>query len=172
MEQLTVLRNAGSAFWLRATAWAVAVALVLAVPSVLIATPLFSRMTPTTWWEYILLGVAAVLSGLVMATRRLPSARACRVEGKAMTGGGLTYIAIACPICNKIVVAALGISGALTYFAPLQPVIGIGGIVVLIVALRRLLKAAGSDVTGLPAEREGDMSVVPSDTTPLGDHPA
>ncbi len=42
-----------------------------------------------------------------------------------MTAGGIAaFLAIGCPICNKVVVAALGVSGALNVFAPLQPLIG------------------------------------------------
>jgi len=37
----------------------------------------------------------------------------------------LATFAIGCPICNKLVVALLGVSGALTCWAPLQPLIGV-----------------------------------------------
>ena len=43
----------------------------------------------------------------------------------AFTLGGLaTFFAIGCPVCNKIVLLALGTSGALNLFAPIQPLIG------------------------------------------------
>jgi len=37
----------------------------------------------------------------------------------------LSVFAIGCPVCNKLVVLALGTGGALTYFAPVQPVLGL-----------------------------------------------
>lgn len=36
----------------------------------------------------------------------------------------LWVFAIGCPICNKLAVIALGVSGALAYFAPIQPTLG------------------------------------------------
>jgi hypothetical protein len=32
---------------------------------------------------------------------------------------------VGCPVCNKLVVVLLGSSGALTYFAPVQPLLGL-----------------------------------------------
>ncbi|MEO8462662.1 MAG: hypothetical protein ABI555_05585, partial [Chloroflexota bacterium] len=34
------------------------------------------------------------------------------------------FLAIGCPICNKIALILLGTSGALSIYAPIQPVIG------------------------------------------------
>lgn len=44
--------------------------------------------------------------------------------GRVTIAGAAAYLAIGCPICNKVVVAALGVSGALRHFAPFQPIIG------------------------------------------------
>lgn len=38
-----------------------------------------------------------------------------------MVGGVLAWFAVGCPVCNKIALLALGYSGALTWFAPVQP---------------------------------------------------
>lgn len=46
-------------------------------------------------------------------------------------GALAAYFAIACPVCNKIVLFALGLSGALNVFAPLQPIIGIASVALL-----------------------------------------
>lgn len=51
--------------------------------------------------------------------------------GRATLGGFGAYLAIGCPICNKVVVALLGVSGALNVFAPLQPVIGAASVALL-----------------------------------------
>lgn len=52
---------------------------------------------------------------------------------------------IGCPVCNKIALVLLGTSGALTVFAPLQPVIGAGSLVLLAATLgwRLSLRARG-----------------------------
>lgn len=55
--------------------------------------------------------------------------------------GLLGYLAVGCPVCNKVVVLALGTSGAMTWFAPLQPVLALASVVLLLVALRSRLQA-------------------------------
>jgi hypothetical protein len=42
-----------------------------------------------------------------------------------------SYLAVGCPVCNKLVVFLIGTSGALTFFAPLQLYIGIGSVLLL-----------------------------------------
>jgi hypothetical protein len=54
----------------------------------------------------------------------------------AFTLGGLaTFFAIGCPVCNKIVLLALGTSGALNLFAPIQPLIGAASLALLAATL-------------------------------------
>jgi hypothetical protein len=141
---MMVLRDAGPGFWLRAAAYSVAALLVLGVPTVLIPNQLFARMIEAPWWSYGLWAVAAILTGLVLATRTLPGA-ACPVQGRTAAGGGLAFLAVACPTCNVLVVSALGTSGALSLFAPVQPVLGIVGVGVLGWALWRIVRAIGAN---------------------------
>jgi hypothetical protein len=39
-------------------------------------------------------------------------------------GGLAAFLAIGCPVCNKIALVLLGTSGALSIYAPIQPLIG------------------------------------------------
>ena len=55
-------------------------------------------------------------------------------------GGLLSFFAVGCPICNKVVVIALGTSGALTWFAPVQPYLGVFALGLLAWALRVRLR--------------------------------
>jgi hypothetical protein len=41
------------------------------------------------------------------------------------------FLAIGCPVCNKIALVLLGTSGALTIFAPIQPLIGAASLALL-----------------------------------------
>ena len=50
----------------------------------------------------------------------------------------LSAFAVGCPICNKIVIALLGVSGALGIWAPIQPVLG--GISVAMLAIAVVLR--------------------------------
>lgn len=60
---------------------------------------------------------------------------------RAVVGSGLaTVLAVGCPVCNKLVVALLGASGALSWFAPIQPALGALSGILLLVALRQRLR--------------------------------
>ncbi len=61
-------------------------------------------------------------------------------------GGFAAFLAIGCPVCNKIALVLLGTSGALTVWAPLQPVIGALSLVLLAgtLAWRLRLRARGN----------------------------
>ena len=120
---------------------AAVVALAVGVPTGVVPTPLYTRMTPVVWWNYPVWAVTAVLGGLVVATYvRRPADRAPRSGTAAASGGGLlAAFAVGCPICNKLVVSVLGVSGALTFWAPLQPALGVASILGLAWVLRRRL---------------------------------
>ncbi|GGL59195.1 hypothetical protein [Planomonospora parontospora] len=128
--------------------WAVAVtsgmiaALVIGTPTAIVDTPFFSRMTPVSWWNYPVWIVTAALSGLIVATYVAPGrSKAGQAEGnKTVVGGVLSVLAVGCPVCNKLIVLALGASGAVSYFAPLQPVLAAASVALLGYALRRRLQ--------------------------------
>ena len=117
-------------------------ALAVGVPTGVLPTPLYTRMTPVVWWNYPVWAGTAALGGLVVATYiRRPGDSAPRSGAGAASGGGLlAAFAVGCPVCNKLVVAALGASGAMTIWAPLQPVLGALSLVGLGWALRRRLR--------------------------------
>lgn len=113
----------------------------LAIATVVIPNALFVRMTPVRVIDYVFLIVSVVLVGVLGATFALPGTEQGTASGAA--GGVLSTLAIGCPICNKIVVALLGISGALTYFEPIQPLIGVAGIGLLALSIvARLSRSA------------------------------
>jgi hypothetical protein len=128
--------------WLVAVGAALTVALATGIPTDIVPTPLYVRMTPVTWWSYPIWAVSAALAGLVAATyvRTGATPKAPRQAGTAFGGGLLSFLAIGCPICNKLVVATLGAGGALSYFGPAQPVIGATSVVLLVTALALRLR--------------------------------
>ncbi|HEX5504068.1 MAG TPA: hypothetical protein VFW96_15685 [Thermomicrobiales bacterium] len=106
----------------------------IGVPTVVVPNPFFERMTPTRPWDYAVLGLTALLAGLVVATYFPAAGRACPVapaEGRLTLGGLLSFLAVGCPVCNKVAVLALGAGGALRYFAPIQPVLGLASLALL-----------------------------------------
>ncbi len=127
--------------WVVAVLGAVLTVLVVGVPTVVIPNPWFGRTVPPTWWALPVLLATAVLSGLVTATYigspAMTSADAPTRSG--LLGGFLTYLAVGCPVCNKVALLALGSAGAVQWFAPFQPVLAAAGVVLLAYALRRRL---------------------------------
>lgn len=128
--------------WWTALAAAVATTLVIAIPTALIETPIFGREIPPTWWAWPSLLVSAALAGLLIGSyvnnpAQTPRDTASRRGGWA--GGALTFFAVGCPVCNKLVLLALGSAGALTWFEPVQPLLQIAAVVLLAWALRQRL---------------------------------
>ena len=132
--------------WSVAAAGAVATALAMGLPTDVIPNPVFDRPVPVTWWSIPALAVASILAGLLLATYVRDSAasperldRPGRIGG---VGGLLTFFAVGCPVCNKLVVVAIGTTGAMELFAPLQQVLAIASVVLLALALRGRLRGA------------------------------
>ena len=133
--------------WLTALAMTAISVLVVAVPTDLIDTPVFSREVPPTWWSWPALLASSALAGLLVATYvREPGSpdQAPEEEGRTRWWGGagglLTFFAVGCPVCNKLVLLALGASGAMTYFEPVQPVLSVLALLLLAWALTRRLR--------------------------------
>lgn len=136
---LDELRTWPARRWWTTVATAALTVLVTAVPTAMIPTPLFSREIPTTAWAWPVLAITSVLAGLVTATyvaRRDPDEDGGeRGSRLGMVGAFTTFFAVGCPVCNKLVLIALGYAGALQYFAPLQPLLAATAIGVLVWAL-------------------------------------
>jgi len=134
-------------FWLVAGLATMGSLLVLGVPTAVIPNPFFIRMIPIEPFNVIVWLVSAPLIGLLIATYGRPPAPAVgdrgieRGAGRATLGGVAAFLAIGCPICNKVVVAALGVGGALSIFAPLQPLIGAASVALLGVTLAWRLRS-------------------------------
>ena len=54
--------------WMAAATVTVIAALVSGVPTGVVATPFYTRMTPVLWWNYPVWLVSSVLEGLLVAT--------------------------------------------------------------------------------------------------------
>jgi hypothetical protein len=133
--------------WLTALGGALVVALAVGLPTDVIPNPVFGRPVDVTWWSYPSLIVTSILGGLLLATY-VADQEAVITERKGIAGGLLGFFAIGCPVCNKLVVIAIGTSGALDWFAPTQPLLAVLSVAFLVFALRQRLK--GVAVCELP----------------------
>lgn len=139
--------------WATAAAGAAVTALLVGMPTDVVPNPLFSRTVPVQWWNHPALAVTAVLAGVVLATYvRAPDAGDTPTAGRlGSVGGVLSFFAVGCPVCNKLVLLLLGTSGALTYWAPLQPLVALASIALLAEAALRRLATADACSTRAPA---------------------
>lgn len=129
------------------------VAVVLAIPTAIIDNPWFVRMTPVAPEQYVFWLLTSLLSGALLGTYLVPELRR-GLAGSTAGAGLLGLFAVGCPICNKLVVTLLGTSGALTYFAPIQPVLGSAAVVLTSWALWirfRVLRATSCPLPGTGA---------------------
>ena len=139
--------------WVAAATVAAGTLLLLGIPTAVIPNPVFGREIPPTDWALEVLVVSSVLSGLLFATYvRNDSSVPVRDERPARggaIGAFLAYLAIGCPVCNKLALIALGSTGAIQFFAPVQPYLGALGVLLLAGAL--MVRLRGELVCRLPA---------------------
>lgn len=168
VEAALALRMWSTRRILVAIAAAGASVVIIGMSTVLIPNSLFSRDIPPQWWDYPMWILMSILLGLLIATyvrepggqrkrsRQTTGASAEAAEAGVgevaedgserrggtfgTVGGMLGWFAVGCPVCNKIALAVLGYTGALTYFAPLQPVLAVVSVVLLLVAVVVRLK--------------------------------
>lgn len=133
--------------WATAAIAAIVIGVVIGIPTDVIPNPVFGRPVPVTWWSPPVLAVSAALAGLLVATYVRTPVGEEEVDRSTRAGGAaglLTFFAVGCPVCNKIVVVALGTVGARTWFEPLQPVLAVASVVLMGWALRERLRSARS----------------------------
>jgi hypothetical protein len=145
------------AFVVQAAAWTLASLVAYGVVAAIIPNPVFGRQIPPEPFAIAIWFASAPLMGLLGATYSAPAAtpeavprvlepvagRDGTVLGTAASLGA--FLAIGCPVCNKVALLLLGASGAMTIFAPLQPVIGAASLMLLVgtLAWRFRLRVSG-----------------------------
>jgi hypothetical protein len=135
-----------------ATAWTAIALVAFGLVSAIIPNPVFGRQIPPEPFAIWVWLASAPLMGIVGATYTAPArsvtpaprplggagasnAAAVPAEQRGTTLGAVgsfgAFLAIGCPVCNKIALVLLGASGAMTIYAPLQPVIGAASLALL-----------------------------------------
>lgn len=170
---LSALAQWSTRQWLIAFISGIAIAILVALPTAVIPNPVFGRAIAVTWWSYPVVIITGILGGLLVGTyvrvpvgstgasmghspgddgaEPQPDAELDRPSKLGMAGGLLSFFAVGCPVCNKLVLVALGATGAVSWFAPLQPILAIASIVLMAYALR--LRVRGQVACALPVTR-------------------
>ena len=143
--------------------YALVAAVVIGVPSDLIDTPLFGRPVETRPIDYVILAITALLIGLIFAIR-VPDDEAD--ENRTVWGGFVAFLAVGCPVCNQAVVALIGTSGALSWWAPVQPLVGLAAIGLLLYALEASTRDLPAHL--MPVPRFRPVAGVPSRSIEAG----
>ena len=144
----------GPRFFFGAVLSAALVAAAIGIPTDVLPNPWFTRMTPATTSNYFFWVASSFLTGALLATYLLPRGARNRIAAAGAGSGYLGVLAVGCPVCNKLVVALLGVSGAFNYFAPIQPLLGAAGLAMAGVALFIRLRAARR-ACSIPPRAEG-----------------
>ena len=135
------LKNWSRQRWFIAILSSVITGLVIALPTAIIENPIFGRDIAVTLWSIPVLLITSILSGMLFATyiRNESSLNEDKSLKLGTAGALFSFLAVGCPVCNKIALIALGYSGAIKYFAPVQPYLAILGVVILSYALIKRL---------------------------------
>jgi hypothetical protein len=146
MSSIDALRLWSARRWLTALVAGIGVAVLVALPTAVIPNPIFGRAIEVTWWSYPVVILSGIFGGLLIATYiREPGHEEVNKAAKVGTVGGfLAFFAVGCPVCNKLVLLALGTSGAMTWFAPLQPILAVASVILMAWALRIRLRGMTS----------------------------
>lgn len=151
----TALTEWGPRRWWAALACGVGIALIISLPTAVIPNPIFGRAIEVTWWSYPTVILSGILGGLLMASYvREPAAAQSEDVSELDTtdelkdpalrwgtiGGFVSFFAVGCPVCNKLILIALGTTGAVNWFAPIQPFLALGSILFMVWALDTRLK--------------------------------
>ena len=143
-----VLATIDRRFAVHAVLWTAASVVAFGVVAAIIPNPVFGRQVPVEPFAIAIWLMSAPLMGLLGATYTAPgpivpaepdpfllAASTAAGGGDGTTLGAVAslgaFLAIGCPVCNKIALVLLGTSGAMTVFAPLQPVIGAVSLILL-----------------------------------------
>src|SRR5665811_2204977 len=142
-EQLTRWKTVIGLFrfrnWAIAILGAIFTLLLIAIPTSIFDNPFFTRMTPVRPQDYIIWILTGLLAGIIIGTYTLGAGAGA--EGKAVSGGFLSFLAVGCPVCNKLVILLLGTTGALNFFAPAQLYLSIASLALLGWALHLRVKS-------------------------------
>lgn len=140
--------------WIITTLAAAIGLLVVGLPTAIYENPFFVRMTPVRAQDYVIWVVSSVFIGWIVGSYFAGESKTG--EGKILSGGVLSVLAVGCPICNKPVVMLLGTSGALTFFAPIQLYIGVASVFLLgwTLFLRAKALAGTCSVSQVPPQRD------------------
>ena len=136
-----------------AVAAAVGTALIIGIPTDVVPNPWFGREIGVRPFDVAVLIALSVVTGALAATYVVAGDSGAAVPRAGVGSGIIGWFAVGCPVCNKLVVALLGVSGATGTFAPLQPALGAAAVALATAALVVRVRAIRRGTCPLPPAR-------------------
>lgn len=136
----THLQQARSRRYLMALGMTLLTALFLTLPTSILPNPIFAREVPIRWWEYPVVAATCALTWAWFMIQTPP--KQPEHHGRLLTALTVTLFAVACPVCNKIVLLTIGAAGAMSTWAPIQPYLALITLVALGLALVLRVRSA------------------------------
>jgi hypothetical protein len=141
--------------YLRATGFGLLAALgtaaIIGIPSDVIPNPWFVRQIGVDGFDVFVLVALSLLTGALALTYALATGKTAAAERAGVGSGIVGFLAISCPVCNKVVIALIGASGATGWFASVQPFLGIAAIGLAAAALVVRVRAIRSGSCVVPS---------------------
>jgi hypothetical protein len=130
---------------------AVGTALVIGIPTDVVPNPWFDRVIGVRPFDVVVLIALSALTGALTATYTVAGDSGNAAPRAGIGSGIVGWFAVGCPVCNKLVVALIGASGATSTFAPLQPALGVAAVALAAAALIVRVRAIRRGSCPLPA---------------------
>ena len=138
-----------------------ATALLIGIPTDVVPNPWFGRQIGVRGFDVVTLVALSIVTGALIATYTVAGDSGVVAPRAGLGSGILGWFAVGCPVCNKLVVALLGASGATSTFAPLQPLLGAAAVLLASAALVVRVRAIRRGTCRLPVDRHA-RSAAPS----------
>ena len=120
----------------RGTLVGLALFAVLGTVTAVWSNPFFKRMTPVGPCELGATTLTAILSGVTVSLW-VPK---CRLRTSGV-GGVASFLGIACPTCNNVMMLLFGGPALLAWFDPVRPYLAAAGVIVMAFAAVRARRA-------------------------------
>ncbi len=110
-------------------------AVVIGIPTDVVPNPWFGREVGVRPADVLVLIALSVVTGALASTYVVAGGSGPSAPRAGFSSGLIGWFAVGCPVCNKLVVALLGVSGATSKFEPAQPFIGALAVALAVTAL-------------------------------------
>jgi hypothetical protein len=120
---------------------ALGTAAVIGIPTDVVPNPWFGREVGVRPADVVVLIALSVVTGALASTYVVAGGSGPKAPRTGLGSGLIGWFAIGCPVCNKLVVALVGVSGATSRFEPAQPFLGALAVALAVAALAVRLRA-------------------------------